>query len=74
MWKVYVRHSTGAMGRIQPDHGIDIDLQNSKVKDCDRQPHRYVLSPVYERGKACLGRPFIKVGELPLSNMLAEFP
>jgi len=49
---VNVRHPAGAIGRKQPDYGIDIDLRKSKDKDCDWQPNQYALSPEYERGKA----------------------
>jgi hypothetical protein len=42
--------SSGANAVIpEPRHR----LAESKDKDCDRQPHRYVGSLSYERGKAC---------------------
>src|SRR6267154_1915975 len=60
-WKCSRRHSNASVdvwrlaraeGRTQPNLRQRHRLAASKGKDCDRQPHRCVGSPTYERGKA----------------------
>ena len=49
---VYVWRLTGSDGKNAAKTSRRHQLAASKDKDCDRQPHQYVLSPAYERGKA----------------------
>ena len=49
---VYVGRPAGSDGKNAAKTSHRHRLAASKDKDCDRQPHQYVLSPAYERGKA----------------------
>ena len=49
---VYVGRPAGSHGENAARPWHRHRLAASKDKDCDRQPHQYVLSPAYERGKA----------------------
>jgi hypothetical protein len=46
-----VGSSRGVMGRMQPDHGIGIDLRNAREKTATGSLTN-TKSPAYERGKA----------------------
>ena len=71
---VHVWRLAGSDGKNAAKTSRRHRLAASKDKDCDRQPHRYVLSPAYERGKAWWHGQDTTRELTPMATMLAEFP
>ncbi len=71
---VHIGRLTGSDGKNAAKTSRRHRLAASKDKDCDRQPHQYVLSPAYERGKAWWHDQDTTRELTPMATMLAEFP